>query len=81
MVFIRGGPELPSEKAENQGIGKGGGAESGALGSDSANNRQPADLDLADVVKAWPNLSAAKRRTILAIAKGMRYTRSIGTAR
>ena len=45
------------------------GTESGTLGDDSADNRQPADPELAAVVECWPQLPAALRAGILAMVK------------
>lgn len=63
------GLEHPSNSPEKQGFPAQGGAESGALGGESATNQQPADPDLAAVVSAWANLPAAIRAGIVAMVK------------
>ena len=61
--------EHSSELPENQGVAKTRGTESGTLGGDSATHRQPADPDLADVVKAWPDLPVAVNATTAKASK------------
>lgn len=53
-----------------------GGAESGAVGSDSSKNggasgpqQMPLDADLAEVVEAWPNLTSQVRAAVVAMVK------------
>ncbi len=66
----RGGLEQPPEAAEktcDPGIG---GAESGAVPTDSAPNPKampPADPDLSRVIAAWPSLPEPIRRAVLAL--------------
>ena len=61
------GVEHPADFAGKPGISQPGGAESDAPGGDLASIRQPADSDLAAVVKAWPDLPPAIRAGILAM--------------
>jgi len=63
------GFEHPSEMPDKQRIPADRGTESGTLGDGAASNRQPADPDLADVVKAWPDLPAAVKAGILAMIR------------
>jgi hypothetical protein len=55
----------PLENAGKTGVPPESGAESGAVGGDSA----PIDPDLMAVVAAWPTLSDATRRQVVALVQ------------
>jgi len=55
------GPEHPATSRGKPHISPTRGAESGAHGDDP---------DLVELLKAWPNLTPAKRRVILGIVRG-----------
>ena len=59
------GVEQIANSSGNQGVALPSGAESGAVGGDSA----PIDPDLAAVVAAWPGLPEAVRRKVVALVR------------
>ncbi len=63
------GVEHSSKTAEKQAVSDLRGTDSGTPADESASNRQPADPELAAVVTAWPDLSAAVKAGILAMVK------------
>jgi len=67
--YSRQDSNSPAISGQKQQIQGGRGTESGTPGGDLASIRQPADPDLAAVVKAWPALPADVRKAILDLAR------------